>query len=414
MRAVFSPSTLCGCIAAPPSKSMAHRLLIGAALAEGKSILHNLPESDDIRATVACLRALGATVEMHGTDAVVQGVDLRTRTAMADLPCHESGSTLRFLIPLAWLSSVPACFGGTEQLLSRPLDIYERMSAEHGFAFERAPGRLTVCGRLLSGEYRVPGDISSQFISGLLFALPLCKGDSRLLITPPIESRPYIDLTLRALASFGVRATWADECTLSIPGGQTYRPAACTVEGDYSGAAFFAAHNLLSGNVQVCGLAPDSLQGDRAYIRHYELLAQGKPTISVSDCPDLAPVLMALAAARHGARLCGTRRLRFKESDRGAAMAAELAKLGASVTVQEDAITVEPCTLHPPKEPLCGHNDHRIVMALCTLLVKTGGEIDGAEAVCKSMPDYFTRLRALGACLTLFEEERCSSYEHGI
>ena len=403
MRALMTPATLFGSVSAPPSKSMAHRLLISAALANGKSVIHNLADSADITATIACLRALGARIERQGEDAVVYGTDVRARSATVALPCNESGSTLRFLIPLALLGKAEACFSGTEKLLSRPLDIYETICTGQGFTFCRTPSTVTVGGRLAGGDYRVVGNISSQFISGLLFALPLCEGDSRILITPPLESRPYIDLTLQALAAFGIRAFWADERTLAIPGGQAYRPAECTVEGDYSGAAFFAALNLLGSRVEVTGLRPDSLQGDKAYLRYYGMLEKGTPTIHLGNCPDLGPVLMAVAAAKNGAVFCGTRRLRIKESDRGAAMAEELAKFGTAVEVLEDSIVVYPQAFHAPDEPLHGHNDHRIVMALCTLLNLTGGEIDDAEAVRKSMPDYFEKMCALGAKVTLHE-----------
>jgi 3-phosphoshikimate 1-carboxyvinyltransferase len=346
---------------------------------------------------------LGARIEKQGEDTVVYGADVRARTSFAEMPCNESGSTLRFLIPLALLGQAKARFLGTEKLLSRPLDIYETICAGEGSTFEKEASAVTVGGRLQGGDYRVVGNISSQFISGLLFSLPLCEGDSRILITPPLESRPYIDLTLEALHTFGICAEWTDERTLRIPGGQTYQPATCTVEGDYSGAAFFEALNLLGGAVQVDGLRPDSLQGDMAYIRYYEMLEKGTPTIHLGNCPDLAPILMAVAAAKNGAVFCGTRRLRIKESDRGAAMAEELAKFGTSVVVHEDSIVVYPLAFHRPGELLHGHNDHRIVMALCTLLSLTGGEIDDAEAVRKSMPDYFEKMRRLGAQVTVYE-----------
>ncbi len=403
MNARLTPAALSGRMDAPPSKSMAHRLLISAALAEGKSIIHNLAESDDIAATIACLSAFGAKFQRQGQDMVVYGTDVRCRTAPIECPCHESGSTLRFLIPLAWLGKESARFSGTEKLLSRPLDIYESISQAPSFTFVRTPDSVTVSGSLAGGDYRVLGNISSQFISGLLFALPLCPAGGRILITPPLESRSYIDLTIEALSTFGIHVTWADERTLVVPGGQSYHPAECWVEGDYSGAAFFAALELFGSQIQIDGLRPDSLQGDMAYIRYFEMLCKGTPTIHLGNCPDLGPILMAVAAAKNGAVFCGTRRLRLKESDRGAAMAKELAKFGTSVEVFEDSIVVYPQAFHAPTDILCGHNDHRIVMSLCTLLTLTGGEIKGAEAVRKSLPDYFEKLRALGASVMLYE-----------
>ena len=396
MKVEIKPTAARGRVLAPPSKSMAHRLLIGAALSEGESTICHIADSDDIRATISCLSALGASFEKHGNTVTVRGTDVRKRAGRADLYCHESGSTLRFLIPLALLGGEGATFRGTEKLLSRPLGVYEEIAAREGIVFEKSHGRLTVGGRLTGGDFRVVGNVSSQFISGLLFALPLCSVDSRICITPPVESRSYIELTIQALSYFGIRVEWTDEHTLFIRGGQQYRAATCTVEGDYSNAAFFSALSLLGGEVTVDGLCEDSLQGDRAYINYFEMLMRGTPTIHLGNCPDLGPILMALAAAKNGAVFCGTRRLKLKESDRGAAMAEELSKFGTSVEVLDDSIVVYPLAFHAPSELLYGHNDHRIVMALATLLTLTGGEIAGAEAVCKSLPEYFDMIASLG------------------
>ena len=390
-----------GRLTAPPSKSMAHRLLISAALSEGESVIHRIADSDDIRATISCLTALGAEFHKEGDTVTVRGADLTRRTEGAVLDCHESGSTLRFLIPLALFGGAPVRFTGSEKLFSRPLDIYEDIAGKQGLLFEREKDGLLTGGCLSAGEYRLSGNISSQFISGLLFALPLLREDSRIHILPPIESRPYIDLTVEALAAFGVQVEWTDERTLFVRGGQRYTPCTATVEGDYSGAAFFAALPLFGGEVTVDGLRENSLQGDRAYIRYFEMLMRGTPTIHLGNCPDLGPILMAVAAAKSGAVFCGTRRLKLKESDRGEAMAAELRKFGIAVSVSEDSIVVYPSDFHAPCAPLCGHNDHRIVMALATLLTVTGGRIEGAEAVRKSLPEYFEMLSSLGVEVTL-------------
>ena len=403
MRIRIEPSHLHGMIEAPPSKSMAHRLLICGGLAEGTSVIHGISDSDDVKATLSCLSAVGAAYQKNGSTAEITGTDIRSVPSEIHLDCHESGSTLRFFIPLCLMSGQKITLTGTKKLLSRPLDIYEAICKEQGLHYLHGSDSVEVCGRLSSGDYKIPGNISSQFISGLLFALPLCGGDSTISIIPPIESRSYLELTMEALAAFGVKVCWTDDKTILVRGHQHYKPANVTVEGDYSNAAFFAALKLFGADIEITGLSEQSRQGDKAYLKFYEMLEKGTPTIHIGDCPDLGPVLMAVAAAKNGAVFRETRRLKIKESDRGAAMAEELAKFGVSVTVHEDSIVVYPVNFHAPKEILHGHNDHRIVMALSTLLTITGGEIDGAEAVRKSLPEYFELLKSLGAEVTEYE-----------
>lgn len=401
MKVTFTPSLLQGTVTAPPSKSMAHRLLICGGLADGVSTVRGISESEDVLATLRCLEALGVSFEKNGDCVTLQGADVRESLPKSELFCNESGSTLRFFLPLCLLSGNKATLSGTEKLLSRPLSVYENICREQGIQYLQTKTDVSVKGILKSGEYKIPGNISSQFITGLLLALPLCDGDSTLHILPPIESRSYLDLTIEALRTFGVRIVWQDERSLFIKGNQTYRASDVSVEGDYSNAAFFAALALFGHDVSVTGLSKQSRQGDRAYIKFFEMLAKGTPTVHIGDCPDLGPILMAVAAAKNGAVFTGTKRLRIKESDRGAAMASELAKFGVSVTVHEDSIVVYPISFHAPEEPLCGHNDHRIVMALSTLLCKTGGVMEGAEAVRKSLPEYFELMRSLGADFTV-------------
>ena len=401
MKVTFTPSHLQGTVAAPPSKSMAHRLLICGGLADGVSTIRGISESDDVSATLRCLEALGVSYEKNGADVTVKGTDVRESAPNGELYCHESGSTLRFLLPLCLLSGNKTTLTGTEKLLSRPLGVYETICKEQNIQYLQEASAVSVKGKLTAGEYKIPGNISSQFITGLLFTLPLCDGDSVLHILPPIESRSYLDLTMEAIRAFGVEVVWQDDRTLFIRGNQRYIPTDVTVEGDYSNAAFFAALALFGHGVTVTGLSAQSHQGDKAYIKFFEMLDKGTPTIHIGDCPDLGPILMAVAAAKNGAVFTGTKRLRIKESDRGAAMAAELSKCGVSVKVHEDSIVVYPISFQAPDEPLNGHNDHRIVMALSTLLCFIGGEIDGAEAVRKSLPEYFDLMRSLGADFTV-------------
>ncbi len=395
MNVLIRPGAARGTVAAPPSKSMAHRLLICAALADGESNVRGVDRSEDILATADCLAALGASLSWEGDDVRIRGCDPR-KAGPAELRCRESGSTLRFMIPLCLLSGNPMRLEGSETLLSRPLFVYEDLCREQGLTLRHENAGLLASGCLAPGEYTVPGGISSQFITGLLFALPLLPADSRIRLIPPVESRSYLSLTLQALHDAGVDVSWTDENTLLIPGNAVYRPLDTEVEGDYSNAAFFEALNCAGGNVTVTGLRPDSLQGDRVYREFFPRLSAENAELDLADCPDLAPVLFAAAALDRGASFTGTRRLRFKESDRGAAMAQELAKFGVQLISEENRITVPAAPLRAPSEPLDSHNDHRIAMALSLLCTRTGGEIRGAEAVRKSFPDYWDRLQSLG------------------
>ncbi len=388
------PGKAAGTVQAPPSKSMAHRLLIGAGLAKGTSVIHNIAPSQDVLATIDCLQALGATVHYEGTTATITGADPKV-VKNALLSCRESGSTLRFMVPLCLLSQHTNQLSGSDRLMERPQSVYEELCRQKGWLFQKEANTITVAGPLTGGNYTLAGDVSSQFITGLLFALPLTGQNSTITLTGKIESRSYIDLTLQALQAFGIEATWADQVTITVKAG-VYSPCTLTVEGDYSNAAFLEGFSLLGGQVTVSGLDPHSLQGDKIYQKDFEALRTGCPTLSLKNCPDLGPVYMALAAALHGAVLTNTARLKIKESDRGAAMAEELKKFGIAVTIDENCITVHSAPLTPPTQPLCGHNDHRIVMALSLLCTITGGQICGANAIAKSFPDYFEQIQSLG------------------
>ena len=396
MQVTLFPSRACGKVAAPPSKSMAHRLLICAALSEGESVVRGISDSQDMLATLDCLSALGARCTRTGDTVHITGINARTAAPKTPLACRESGSTLRFMIPVALLSGNPVTLCGAPYLMQRPMGVYRDLCKEKNMAFIQQGQSITVKGPLTAGNYTVVGNISSQFISGLLFALPLADGDSTVSLIPPVESRSYLDLTVSALRSFGVDVEWRDELTLFVRGNQRYCPREIDVEGDYSNAAFLEAFNLLGGDVTVTGLADTSLQGDRVYRAYFKALASKKAELSIRDCPDLGPILFAVAAAKHGGVFHGTRRLRIKESDRAAAMAEELQKLGTRVTVGEDTVEIDPVAFHAPTDVINGHNDHRIVMSMAVLLSLTGGSITGAEAVKKSYPDFFLRLRELG------------------
>ena len=399
MKVRISPSVASGTVSAPPSKSMAHRLLIAAALSKGESVLDGVSLCEDVLATVDCLRSLGVSCERTGDRVTIKG-GLSARSEAVTLPCRESGSTIRFFLPIALLSDAPTRLVGAPSLLRRPMTVYRDLCAAHGLDYSQTEEGIFVKGPLLAGEYSLPGNVSSQFVSGMLFALTQVGGVSILRLIPPVESRSYIFLTVAALKRFGASVEWTDEYTLRIDGSASMTAQSGRVEGDYSNAAFLEAFNLFGGDVRVTGLDPASLQGDRVYTDCFAQLAQGEANISLEDCPDLAPILFAVAAAKHGACFTDTKRLKIKESDRAETMACELRKFGASVKVYDNSVVIEKVPLHTPCEALCGHNDHRIVMSLAVLASVLGGEIEGAEAVRKSFPDFFEKLSALGIGVT--------------
>ncbi len=401
MKIKIKPGKARGSVLSPASKSMAHRLLICAAMANGISYVKGVSSCDDVRATIECLSALGVKFEKIGNDYKVCGTDMRHATPTLPLYCRESGSTARMLIPIVALSGNEAIFTAEPGLLQRPMSVYEELFARHGMLFEKNASGYRVKGPISPGEYTVRADVSSQFISGLIFALAAFSEPSTIHLLPPIESKSYILMTLGALGSFGAKAYFSDSETIVISGGG-YTPCDVSVEGDYSGAAFIDALTVIGGNVHVEGLNADSAQADRVYTDLFARLKGGAPRIDLSDCPDLAPILFALAAALNGAEFTGTSRLKIKESDRASVMAEELSKLGAEVTVRESSVTVKPSTLHPPKEPISSHGDHRIAMAMSILLTLTGGEIDGCEAVSKSYPEFFEHLTQLGINIEIF------------
>lgn len=395
MKVTITPSIASGCVLAPPSKSMAHRMLMGAGLAEGTSVVGNIELSEDIKATLGMLKALGAQHKIEDGKVIMQGVGGKCLQANERLNSNESGSTLRFFIPLVLAGGGKFEFVGAKRLFERPLEIYAEICKEQGILFDKHECGLTVEGKLKAAHFKVQGNISSQFITGLLFALPLLEEDSILEVVPPVESRAYIDMTLETLKTFGIQVKQKGN-TFYIAGNQSYQAKNVTVEGDYSNAAFLDAFNLIGGNVKVEGLRESTLQGDRIYKTYYEVLKEEHPEIDIAECPDLGPILMGLAAAMNGAHFTGTRRLRIKESDRGAVMAEELAKFGIQVDVMENEIVVHKGTLTRPREILSSHNDHRIAMTLATLCTITGGTIDGAESVRKSFPNYYDVIEELG------------------
>ena len=393
------PSKVNGEMLCPPSKSMAHRNLICAALAEGKSIIRNVDFSEDIKATLSCIKELGAQYTIENNTVTIRGnpgFALQSQAQTLNFNCNESGSTLRFFIPLAMLQDKPSVFSGSQVLMTRPLSVYEKICQSQGIKLEQKEGKVYLQGKLHATDFEIPGNISSQFITGLLFTLPLLNEDSKIILTESIESKPYIDMTLQVQKDFGIEAAWINENTLLVKGNQKYKNTDTYVEGDYSNAAFFEALNTLGGKVKINGLREDSLQGDKVYLPYFNELCKDFARLDISDCPDLGPVLFVVAAAHNGGEFTGTKRLAIKESNRGQVMCQELAKFGIKTLQEENRIVIYKSELKRPEEVLQGHNDHRIVMSLATLLTLTGGRIEGISAVKKSLPDYFKRIKNLG------------------
>jgi 3-phosphoshikimate 1-carboxyvinyltransferase len=404
MTIIIEKSVARGAIMAPPSKSYARGLLPRGALAQGESEIKGVIDSEDMLATLDVISALGANAVIKNQTAYIKGAVLKESKGVLKFNCRESGSTLRFIIPIALTVGGVCEFYGSERLLERGVSVYEELFNERGIEFKIEKDKITANGKLASGIFNVPGNISSQFISGLLFALPLLTGDSVINITTELESARYIDLTLDAISAFGVQIE-KRENGFFIKGGQKYKPCLAVVEGDMSNAAFLEAFNHLGGCVSVLGLNKDSKQADSVYCELFNRLKAGYGEIDVSSCPDLAPILFAVAAIYDGAKFIGTRRLKIKESDRADAMARELSKLGALVEVFENSVVVKKSKMVAPKEPISSHNDHRIVMSMAVLLSHLGGEIQGCEAVSKSYPDFFSEISKIGIrCEEVYNE----------
>lgn len=414
MLARIQPSRLQGSVTVPPSKSMAHRALLCAGLAAGTNQIQGILPSQDMEATCRALTALGASIARQGSLARVQGVAGRPKVPQGPVDCGESGSTLRFLIPAFALASAPARLTGRGRLPQRPLGPYGTIFHGQGLPFAQDETGVSFQGPLAPGDYTLPGDVSSQFISGLLFALPLLPGDSHIRIQPPFESRGYVNMTLQVMDAFGVQAAFLDGLTLHVPGNQLFTAPAAPflVEGDDSQAAFFLTLDAILGDVSVAGLSLRSIQGDRVM---GEILARcghvpGQPprplapfVADLGDCPDLGPILMTLGLFCQGeSRLLNAGRLRLKESDRGTAMAQELSKLGGQASLAGDEIRIRQSRLRPGPA-LSSHGDHRIAMALAVaaLGARIPADIQGAEAVEKSYPDFWKDLAAIGARVEL-------------
>ena len=393
MNMVIHPGLLSGTVEIPSSKSFAHRLLIAAALSDDSCFIGLNASNQDIAATARCLKALGAGVEMG--ERGIKITPVHPSHEKSALNCGESGSTLRFMLPVAAALGRDCTFAGEGRLPERPnAPLVEALRA-HGVTVSSDLLPMEITGKLSGGEFSLPGNISSQYITGLLMALPLCENDSRITLTTRLESAPYVDITLDVMKLFGVNVS-RTENTFIIPGNQKYiSPKNVSAEGDWSSAAFWAAANSLGSRVTLTGLNPDSVQGDKAIIPMLQKLGD---TIDVTETPDMVPALAVAAAGHSGVtRITGAARLRIKESDRLTAVSSMLKNLGCPCEELPDGLVIH------GGNPLTGGNvdgmnDHRIVMAAAIAATVAAGPvtITGAQAVAKSYPEFFNEFTRLG------------------
>lgn len=402
------PHKLKGTVTPPPSKSQAHRAIISAALAEGESLILNLQLSQDIQATLNCMRALGADASEHG--GIITGANAKCGKfdELPELDCGESGSTLRFLIPIALVVAGGGIFSGRGRLMDRPQHPYQKLFQERGIRFERVNGKIEVEGTLEPGTFPIAGNVSSQFITGLLFALPLLDGDSDIVLTTELESAGYIDATIVAQELFGVHVE-RTETGWHVPGNQRYRAAKdpVIIDADYSNAAFYIIANGLGNEIEICDMNPNSCQGDKVIVQQEALLDRpGEVVIDVRQCPDLVPALAGRAALRAGqvTKIVNAARLRIKESDRLDTVSTELNKLGAHVEQLPDALIIHGV------EQLHGgvvnsHNDHRIAMMLAMVATRADSRVvlQDAGSVAKSHPGFWEHYYRLGGQFSIWD-----------
>ena len=423
MKIKIKPSILNGTIEIPPSKSYSHRAVIAAALAENgkKSKIDNLKFSVDITTTTDIMENWGAEIERFESALEIIGNGGKVVPRDKYVQCNESGSTIRFLIPVGITSENELVFDGKGKLVDRPLDSYYKIFKEQGLKYETTGGKLplTVNGKLKPGNYEIDGNISSQFITGLLYALPLLEEDSKLIINKNLESKGYVDLTLEILKLAGIEIVNNDYKSFDIRGNQTYKPFDYTVEGDYSQVAFWIVAGIISANrdneVKCLHVNKNSLQGDREIIEivtrmgakleifdDYVIVKPSKTKgtiIDISQCPDIGPVLTVLAALSEGeTRIINGERLRIKESDRITSIKTELNKLGGNVSEEGDSLIIQGVEGFRGGVTVNAWNDHRIAMSLAVASTRCEKEIilEEAESVRKSYPHFWDDFVKMG------------------
>lgn len=413
---LITPHPLCGKIRAIPSKSDAHRAIICALLSRRRCRISPIILSDDISATIGAAKALGAECTIRETDSVAELIIDSSGALCTDsvtIDCCESGSTLRFMLPVAAALGASADFVGSGRLPQRPIGEFVPLFAEHSAVLSNDHLPLSLSGGLTAGEYKISGNVSSQYVTGLLLALPVLQGSSRITLTTPLQSRPYVDMTLDTMRRFGVTVKELPDGWV-IPGGQQYRCDDYTIDGDWSQAAFFLAAGAIGGDIEMAGLRPDSVQGDKEIFRLTQRFGgnirfeNGALRCSVgslhgieidaSQIPDLVPALAVTAAfAKGDTRILGAARLRFKESDRIQTVAAALRCFGVSVTENDDGMIIHGGAAISPRRPIDCAGDHRIAMAFSVMGAYADGasELIGHECVSKSYPAYFRDFTSL-------------------
>lgn len=413
-------SPLKGSVKIPASKSMSHRAIMAAGLAKGHSRISNLIFSKDIIATIECMRNIGATIEISENYITVEGIG-GVKVKSPDFYCKESGSTIRFMIPIGMMDQSydeAIVFHGDGRLVTRPMTPYFDIFDAKGIRYDY-PSQLPlkIWGHLEPGSYQLPGNVSSQFVTGLMYALSLNQATSKIEMTSKLESRSYVDMTIDVMDDFGVKLTHDNYKVFSVEGGQSFIAQDYEVEGDYSQVAFFVVAGLINGDLQIKGLKEESLQGDRAVIdivkrmggdvrfENGTLLVKQSKTkgidIDMSEIPDMLPAISVLAALSDGrTRLYNGQRIRLKESDRIKAMYTELIKMGARVEETEDGLIIDGVD-QLQGASVEGWNDHRIVMALAmaATCARDTVTITDAHAITKSYPHFFEDLKSIGGCV---------------
>jgi 3-phosphoshikimate 1-carboxyvinyltransferase len=415
------PSILNGEIKAPPSKSLSHRALICAALAKGQSIITNIAYSEDILATISALELMGAKFDKHDDRLIVQGTR-RIKAPHKAINCNESGSTLRFLIPIFSLSGKKISFTGNSSLINRPQSIYKKIFEEDNNTFELKDNKIVVNGSVTARKYILKGDVSSQFFTGLMFSLPLLKEDSIISIEGTLESKGYIDLTIRTLEEFGIEILELENGYF-IKGNQSYEPTSFNIEGDYSQAAFFLVGGILNGRIKVTDLEHESFQGDKAIIDVIKSM-KGKiiltengfitdssstygTTVDLSDFPDLGPIIALLGCLSEGkTRIINASRLRIKESDRIESTVRTLKALGANISSTKDEIIIKGKSTLKGGVTVDSYNDHRIAMmvSIAASISEEQVTLTNANAVNKSYPNFFEHYKSVGGKLKNIKE----------